>query len=409
MTPPRVLTLILAGGEGGRLDLLTARRAKPAMPFAGVYRLIDFVLSNCANSALTDVWVLAQYQPHALTEHLANGRPWDLDRTFGGLRVLQPYLGRDESGWYQGNADALYRQIGAIREFDPDLILVLSADHVYRLDYREVIERHREAGAAVTIVATRVPREEAGQHGVVEVGDAGRVTGFAYKPDEPASDLIATEVFLYDAAALLDTLDALADEADADAGAEDEGNDDGALADFGDELLPRLVAAGRAREHRLDGYWRDVGTIESYFAAQLDLLGEDPAIDLDDPGWPFRTFASQRPAARLVAGSSVADSLIGPGCLIQGRVIRSVLGPGVVVEAGATVRDAIVLQDARIAGGATVERAILDMHASVGAGATVGAASDDPPSAETIALVGLRATVAAGATVAPGGRVDPAG
>lgn len=401
MRPPRILALVLAGGEGGRLELLTDRRAKPAMPFVGVYRLIDFVLSNCAHSGLADVWVLAQYQPHALTEHLANGRPWDLDRTFGGLRILQPYLGRDESGWYRGNADALYRQSGAIRDFAPDLILVLSADHVYRLDYRAVIAQHRESGATATIVTTKVPRDRAGEHGVVAVDRAGKVTDFAYKPDEPQGDLIATEVFLYDAKTLLDTLDDLAREDGADA------DDGGALRDFGHELLPRLVADGGVREYRLDGYWRDVGTVEAYWEAQMAFLGDEPPLDLHDPRWPLRTFATQRPAARLAAGSSVAESLIAPGCAVHGTVTRSILGPGVTVEAGATVRDTIVLHGVTIGRGATVERAIIDMNVTIGADATVGGASDEPPSAETITLVGLDGHVPEGATIPIGGRVAP--
>jgi glucose-1-phosphate adenylyltransferase len=405
MRPPRILTLILAGGEGGRLELLTGRRAKPAMPFVGVYRLIDFALSNCTHSGLDDVWILAQYQPHSLTEHLANGRPWDLDRTFGGLRILQPYLGRNESGWYQGNADALYRQSGAIREFAPDLILVLSADHVYRLDYRAVVAQHQESGATATIVTTQVPRDRAGQHGVVTVDRAGRVTDFAYKPDEPQGDLIATEVFLYDAKTLLDTLDDLAREADAEDGEVDgEGVE---LQDFGHDLLPRLVAAGDVREYRLDGYWRDVGTVEAYWEAQMAFLQEEPPLDLHDPRWPLRTFATQQPAARLAAGSMVSDSLIAPGCTVHGTVIRSILGPGVTVAAGATVRDTIVLHRATIERGATVERAIIDMHATIGADATVGGASDGPPSAETITLVGLDAHVPAGETISIGGRVEP--
>jgi glucose-1-phosphate adenylyltransferase len=403
MARERILALVMAGGEGGRLDLLTERRAKPAMPFAGVYRLIDFVLSNCTHSGLADVWVLAQYQPHALNEHLANGRPWDLDRTRGGLRIMQPYLGRDESGWYRGNADAIYRNIAAIRRHEPDTILVLSADHVYTLDYRDVIARHHECEATVTMVTTRVPRERAGQHGVVETDEAGRVTGFAYKPDEPASDLVTTEVFVYDAPALLDTIEALVSEGGG------EGDDEGAsLRDFGHDLLPRLVEGGRAYEYRLEGYWRDVGTVDSYWAGHMDLLADEPALDLENPHWPILTLAPQRRPARVEATARIDRSLIAPGCTVRGTVVRSVLAPGVVVEAGATVRDAVILDDARIAAGATVECAIVDMAARIGAGATVGRAPDGQPTADDIALVGLRATVADGANVPAGARVQPA-
>ena len=192
MRSPRQLALVLAGGEGGRLAPLTNDRAKPALPFAGVYRLIDFPLSNCVHSGIDDVWVLAQYEPHELARQLANGRPWDLDRTYGGLRVLHPYVGGSQSGWYAGNADAIQRNRHVIADFGADVLLVLSADHVYKLDYRDVVERHLEVGASVTMVTATVALEDAGRFGTVEVGAGGRVTGFAYKPDHPSSRVVTT-------------------------------------------------------------------------------------------------------------------------------------------------------------------------------------------------------------------------
>jgi glucose-1-phosphate adenylyltransferase len=391
LTRPRVLALVLAGGEGGRLDVLTDERAKPVLPFAGVYRLIDFTLSNCRHSGIGDVWVLQQYEPGALTEHLANGRPWDLDRTYGGFRVLHPHRGRDESGWYRGNADALWRNIGDVRAFDPEIVLVLSADHVYTLDYREAIGRHLEAQAGVTIVTTQVPREEAGRFGVVRVGADDRVEEYAYKPDEPASDIVATEVFVFDAPTLLDALEALAEEA---------GEEDG-LSDLGDGLLPRLADAGRAVEYRLEGYWRDVGTVESYLAAHLELVAGEAEADLRRREWPILTWAPQRPPARVAPSARVEDGLLSPGVRVEGEVVGSVLAPGVVVEAGAAVREAVVLHDVVIRAGATVERTIVDEGAEIGPGATVGA-----PSGE-VTLVGRRARVAADATVAAGEHLDP--
>jgi glucose-1-phosphate adenylyltransferase len=341
----KVLGLVLAGGEGGRLGPLTENRAKPALPFAGVYRLIDFPLSNCHHSRISDVWVIQQYEAHSLSEHLANGRPWDLDRTFGGLRVVQPHTGDPESGFYEGNADAIYRNREAIQEFDPEVVLVVSADAVYRLHYRDVVDDHRERGAEVTMVTTEVPVEEATRFGVVEVGDERRVTGFEYKPDEAKGRTVTTEVFVYDAGVLLDTLSELA------------GND-GGLEDFGHELLPRLVDGGKAYAHPLDGYWKDVGTVESYWQAHMDLLAPEPRLDLDDPEWPILTMASQRPPARIEASARIEESLISPGCTVRGRVVRSVLGPGVVVQKGAEVIDAVVLDGARIGG--RIERAIVD-------------------------------------------------
>jgi glucose-1-phosphate adenylyltransferase len=347
----RILAVVLAGGAGGRMGPLTERRAKPALPFAGLYRLIDFPLSNCANSGISDVWVLQQYQPHSMEDHLANGRPWDLDRTDGGLLILHPFSGGEGEGFTEGNADALWRHRRLIADFGADAVLVLSADGVYSLDYRDVLDAHFAAGADVTMVTTRV-QEDAGRFGVVEVdGPDGRVTGFAYKPDEPTSDLVTTEVFAYRPAALLDTLAEL-------------GEGDEPLADFGDALLPRLVEAGRAQEFRLDGYWRDVGTPESYWQAHQELI-DGQGVALDDPGWRIRTRAGHRPPAAVEAGASVERSLLSPACRVAGRVSRSVLSPGVVVESGATVEGCVVLHDALIRAGASVRRAIVDAGVTV--------------------------------------------
>ena len=392
---PKVLALVLAGGEGGRLELLTDERPKPAMPFGGVYRLIDFVLSNCMHSGIDDVWVVQQYQPHALSEHLSSGRPWDLDRTYGGLRVLQPYLGHSESGWYEGNADAIYRNKAQIRGFGADLLLVLSADHVYKLDYGDVIGRHLESNADVTMVTARVRLEEAGRFGTVEVENGGRVVDFAYKPETPASGLVTTEVFVYDTRRLLETLEDIARD---DAEKEQESS----LEDFGDVLLPRLVAQGRAYEHRLESYWRDVGTIDAYWQAHMDLLAPESGLALDEPSWPILTSSAQRPPARIEKTARVDESLISPGCTVEGSVSRSVLAPGVVVEQGADVRGSVVLQDTVIRAEAALERAIVDVDAEVEERARVGAAHGD------ITLVGRRARVSPGSTVPAGARVRAA-
>jgi glucose-1-phosphate adenylyltransferase len=364
----RILALVLAGGEGGRLGALTEDRAKPALPFGGVYRLIDFPLSNCAHSAVSDVWVLQQYQPHSLGEHIASGRPWDLDRTYGGLRVLPPYLGRSESGWYRGNADAIYRNKTEIERFTPDVLLVLSADHVYKLDYAEVVTAHRERGAEATLVTTEVARTDASRFGVVEV-DGERVSGFEYKPEEPATGIVTTEVFAYEPRVLLDALDELAAAS---------GEDGGELSDFGDELLPRLVSRGRVFEYRLEGYWRDVGTPESYWAAHMELLDPDPPLDLDEPGWPILTWTTQRTPARVRAQARVGESLLSPGCDVRGVVERSVLGPGVVVEEDAEVRESVVLGDVVVERGARVERAIVDEGFRVESGARIAGTRGEP-------------------------------
>ena len=393
MADPKVLALILAGGEGGRLELLTDVRAKPAMPFAGVYRLIDFPLSNCVHSGIADVWVLQQYRPHSLSDHLSNGRPWDLDRTHGGFRVLHPYLGEEASGWYEGNADALFRNRRTIAEFEPDVVLVLSADHVYRLDYGEVVAHHRERGADVTVVTSRVPIEDAGRYGTVFVEADDEVVGFEYKPEEPRTDVVAAEVFVYGADPLLSALDELGDEGDGPSG----------LTDFGDQLLPHLLERGAVTAFPLEGYWRDVGTPDSYLDAHLELLDPERSMRLDDPEWPILTLDNQRPPARIERTATVDGGWISPGCVVRGAVERAVLGPGVVVEEGAHVRDAIVFHDAVVGAGSLVERAILDEGVAVGPAARVG-----EPGGE-LALVGRAARIRDSEVVPAGGRVAPAG
>jgi glucose-1-phosphate adenylyltransferase len=365
MKRPRVLAFVLAGGEGGRLAPLTDERAKPAVPFAGIYRLIDFPLSNCVHSGVTDVWVIQQYEPHELTRQLANGRPWDLDRTRGGLRIVHPYLGDSESGWYEGNADAIHRNREVIADHDPDVLLVLSADHVYKLDYADVIAEQLDSGAAVTMVTTAVPKEEASRYGVVEVDREGLVRAFEYKPDTPRGDLVTTEVFAYDARKLLRILNELAEDGESSG-----------LQDFGHELLPRLVDEGEARAFQLDGYWRDVGTIEAYWQAHMELLDTEPRLTLDDPAWPILTAGLQRPPARIEASATIDGSLVAAGAHIKGTAVRSVIGPGVVLEEGAEVRDAILLHDSYVGGRARVTRAILDAQAQVGDDAVIGGGDD---------------------------------
>lgn len=380
------------------MEVLTDRRAKPALPFAGVYRLIDLPLSSLRNSGIEDVWVVAQYEIQSVVDVIANGRPWDLDRTHGGFRIITPQQqggDADGAGWHEGNADALFKTRHLVQQLDPDVLLVLSADHVYRLDYRDVVATHLEAEADATVVTTRVPRDQASHHGVVEAA-GGRVTGFAYKPEEPASDLVATEVFAYRPEPLIATLEELA--GDLAEGAN--------LGDFGERLLPRLVERGRVHEHRLDGYWKDVGRPETYFAAHQDLLAERPGLDLDDPSWPVLTRDHQRLPARIRGGATVADALVSPGCDVAGTVRNAVLGPGVVVETGATVEHAVILADTVVRSGAQVRYAIVDAAATVGTDAVVG---EPPAGAEPITdelvLIGTGAAVPDGERVPAGARV----
>ncbi|HEX2088927.1 MAG TPA: glucose-1-phosphate adenylyltransferase family protein [Actinomycetota bacterium] len=409
MTDGKTLVLVMAGGEGKRLEVLTEERAKPSMPFAGLYRLIDFPLSNCVHSGLSDVWLVEQYESHSINEYVANGRPWDLDRTHGGLRLLPPYLGDEASGWHQGNADAVYKNKSLIEEFEPDHVIVLSADHIYKLDYGEVLTRHVDQKADLTMVTTKVSRDEAGRFGVVHVDD-GRVVRFDHKPDSPDSDLVTTEVFVFRWSTLTDVLEEFSKEASKG------GKGESSLEDFGDQLVPRLVEDGNVHEFRHDGYWRDVGTIEAYWESHMDLLGREARLDVSDPAWPILTRGPTRSPAYIDESANVERSMLSPGCRIRGRVVSSVLSPGVIVEEGAEVQESVLLHDVVVRSGASVQTAIVDAEVEIGAGARVGRArasgrtggGSSDVSAEEVAVVGVRAAVRQGASVRAGDRVKPA-
>jgi glucose-1-phosphate adenylyltransferase len=386
MTVARVLVLVLAGGAGSRLELLTERRAKAAVPFAGVYRLVDFPLSNCEHSYIADVWVSSQFNPTSLAVHLANGRPWDLDRTTGGLMTLQPYRGDEREGWHSGTADSLWRNSALIRDFAADAVVVVSADAVYKLDYRAVVDAHLDHGAEVTMVTTEVDPEEASRYGIVQV-DGERVRGYEYKPDEPQGTTATNEVFVFSPGPTLDRLEELGRNAG------EEG-----LEDLGNALLPAQVDDGVAWAYPLDGYWRDVGTVEAYWQAHRDFLSPEPPLDLDDPLWEIHTRGGRHSAARVLAGAEVDESLVSGGTRVAGTVQGSVLSPGVVIEKGARVVDSVLLPGVRVRAGATVTRAVLDDGVVVGDGASVGGEGD-------IALVGRRAEVERGRELPAGARL----
>lgn len=408
MPVPHVLAILLAGGEGSRLGTLTADRAKPAVPFGGTHRLVDVALSNLAHSGISDVWVVVQYEPHSLEAHLGGGRPWDLDRTRGGLRLLLPYQTRTpgdaESGFAEGNADALFRHRRAIADVGARHTLVLSADHLYRFDFRRLVEAHDASGADLTLVTTPVPEgEDASRFGLVEADREGRVTAFHYKPDVPPTQTAAAELFLYRTAALVDALGHL-----------DARKGEAPLGDYGHELVPHFVERGAARVFRHRGYWRDIGTVAAYHRAHLDLLAETPALDLDDPDWPILTQTRQRSGAIVRADARVAESRIGPGALVAGQVDASIVGAGAVVEAGAVVRGSVLSHGAVVRAGAVVEGAVVDEGGVVGAGARVGQWPDGVPlgagarlTDDQIAVVGRDARIAAGTVVAPGEALAP--
>jgi glucose-1-phosphate adenylyltransferase len=351
---------ILAGGVGSRLCLLSERRAKPAVPFGGKYRIIDFSLSNCVNSGIYDIGVLTQYRPTSLNQHIGSGRAWDLDRSRGGIQILQPSLGSVQNEWYQGTADAIYQNLIHLRRRRIDQVLVLSGDHVYTMDYNLLYAFHVANGAAATVAVTEVPEESISSFGILETDPSGRVTGFKEKPRQASSRLASMGVYLFDRDSLVRWL------------VEDAALP-GSRHDFGNDLLPRLVARGEpVFAYRFDQYWQDVGTLESYYRANLALLSDDPPLDLNDPDWVIHTQSADRPPVRFEDGAHVAGSLIANGCSIAGSVERSVLFPGVQILPGAVVRDSIIMHDTRVGRSATIDHAIVDKGVEVAHGAVVG-------------------------------------
>src|SRR5918998_171400 len=389
MASPRVLALVLAGGAGSRLELLTEHRAKPAIPVGGSHRMIDVALSNCSHSHLRHVWVVQQQHPASLADALRNGRPWDLDRTHGGLMVLPPGQGGDREGWHHGTADALWKAAPLIRELAPELLLVLSADALYHLDYTEVIDGHQASGAAATLVTTEMAAEPE-RFEMMQVDQKSTVTDFAYKPDVAKGNLVSIEVFAFHTDPVLRSLEDVASE------------DPDALEDLGDVLLPRLVAAGGVREHRFEGYWRDVGTVDSYFEAHMDLLPDRSRFQLDDPDWPILSSMDEPGGTRIRRGAKLENVLIGGGADIAGTVRNSVVGQGATIEPGASVSHSVVLPGAVVGRNAAVSRTVLDAGARVGRNSTVGRPRG------RIALVGRDEQLRAGTDLAAGGRVPAA-
>ena len=402
-----VLCIVQAGGQGSRMDVLTRERAKPALPFGGVHRLIDFTLSSLAHSELADIWVSVQYQVASIDDYLSGGRPWSLDRNRGGFRRMVPQTGTgpaSEQGFAHGNADLLLRMRGDIEAFGAPHVLVSSADHVFSMDLAPVVDEHISSGRTATVLTSEVSKREASDNVVVLTGPGGRVNGVEVKPSKASSGTVATEIFVYRTADLIAALDELRSELAGDAEGASEG--DSGLGDFGDHLLPRLIRNGDVRAVPLEGYWRDVGQPGQYLQAHRDLLTDKVDV-FGHPDRPVISHWPDRPAARVRAGA-VVDSLLSPGCDVSGEVVRSVLGPGVVVEAGARVEDCVLFDDVRVERGAVVHHAIVDERAVIGRGAVVGR----KPTAriardEDIVLVGKGSQVGPKVRVEAGARLEP--
>ena len=393
----RTRAVILAGGEGSRLGVLTIKRAKPAVPFAGKYRIIDFTLSNCVNSGIFDVMLLTQYRPHSLNEHIGVGRPWDLDRGFtGGIQIYSPYKGRSDTDWYRGTADAIQQNFIFVKRGDPDLVLILSGDHIYEMNYDVLTTFHVDKGADVTICSLRVPLEEAPRFGILATDDDYLVTSFVEKPKEPPGTLASMGVYVFS----LRVLDRVL--------LEDSKRRDSAH-DFGKDIIPRMIAEGqRVYAYPYNGYWVDVGTVDSYWQAHMDLLNHPPALDLNDRTWIIHTRSEERPPVVIQQGAVVKDCMITDGCVISpgARVERSVLSPGVYIGPEAVVRESILLTDSYIEAGARVERAIVDKQVTIGHNARVGEI-DRKADGLGIATVGKGTRVPNGQKVGRGAMLGP--
>ncbi len=381
------VAMLLAGGQGSRLYALTSRLAKPAVSFGGKYRIIDFTLSNCVNSGIDTVGVLTQYQPLLLNDYIGNGLPWDLDRTFGGVKILPPYQGKKSADWYRGTANAIYQNIEFIERYDPEYVLVLSGDHIYKMDYARMLAAHKRSGADCTIAVIEVPLEEASRFGIMTTDESGRITKFSEKPKHPDSTKASMGIYIFNKEKLFKYL-------------RDDEADEKSSNDFGKNVIPAMLAAGESMyAYPFDGYWKDVGTIRSLWEANMDMLGDDPALKLGDDRWRIYSRHDARAPHFVSKGAVVENSSITEGCEIHGTVRGSVLGAGVKVMPGASVIDSVVMSDAVIKAGAKVEYSIVDARAVICEGAEVGAPES---SGAEITVIGSDVTVPAGGKVEAG-------
>ena len=391
-----VVAMLLAGGQGSRLGVLTKDIAKPAVPFGGKYRIIDFPLSNCVNSGIETVGVLTQYQPLELNEYIGSGQPWDLDSMNGGVHVLSPYEKRKKTDWYKGTANAITQNIPFIERYNPDYVVILSGDHIYKMDYAKMIAFHKEKDAAVTIAVQQVPMAEASRFGILNTNQDDSIYEFDEKPAKPKNDLANMGIYVFTWEKLRKFL--LADEEDPESSN-----------DFGKNVLPAMLNAGeKMYAYRFEGYWKDVGTIDSLWESNMDLLDPNIPLDLGDPDWRIYSRNPVMPPHYVAKGAHVQNSLIAEGCNVYGELEFSILFAGVYVAPGAEVMSSIIMPGARIEEGARVQYAIVAENAVIGAGATVGAKPEDVENKDEwgVAVVGPKCKVAPGANVPPKAMLD---
>ena len=385
------VAMLLAGGQGSRLYALTKKTAKPAVSFGGKYRIIDFPLSNCINSGIDTVGVLTQYQPLVLNDYIGNGLPWDLDRTFGGVKILPPYQGQKSADWYKGTANAIYQNINFISRYDPDYVIVLSGDHIYKMDYKEMLAYHKKKNADCTIAVIEVPIEEASRFGIMSVNDDGSIYKFSEKPKEPDSTKASMGIYIFSRDKLFKYLD-------------EDAKDPKSDNDFGKNVIPNMLASGEKMfAYDFSGYWKDVGTISSLWEANMDILGDNPALSLSGEEW--RIYSRHNGYAPQYVGEKavVVNSSVTEGCEIYGTVINSVIGSNVKIMPGSMVRDSVIFDNVVIEEGAIVDYSILDENVNIGKTAKVGA---DKSTAKGITVIGADISIPCGKTIEDGAMIS---
>ncbi|MFH1483582.1 MAG: sugar phosphate nucleotidyltransferase [Chloroflexota bacterium] len=387
----RVLAMVLAGGAGERLSILSAERAKPAVPFAGRYRIIDFVLSNCVNSGIFKVAILTQYNPRSLSAHIGIGKPWDLDRSNGGVTILQPYLGLGKGEWNRGTADAIHQNLYFVQDHKVEDVLVLAGDHIYTMRYDHMISSHRQRRADVTVGVVEVPLEEAHRFGLVTLSPQDRIIEWQEKPAHPASNLASMGIYVFNREALFKILEqAIA----------------GGRYDFGRDVLPAILDKYRVFAYRFRGYWRDVGTVEAYWQASMDLIQDLPPFNLYDEEMSIHSKVRDLPPSKTGPNARISRSLVSHGCIINGTVLNSILSPGVYVEEGATVVDSVLFDDVEVERGVVVHRCIVDKEVKIGAGSTLGFGEDNTPNRDKPEHLNTGITIVGkGAHIPPGIKV----
>ena len=390
------VAMLLAGGQGSRLYVLTGDMAKPAVPFGGKFRIIDFPLSNCTNSGIDTVGVLTQYRPLELNSYIGSGQPWELDRLNGGVHILPPYQSASGASWYKGTANAIYQNIGFVDLYDPEYVAVLSGDHIYKMDYSRMLQHHKDAGAACTISVMEVPWSEASRFGIMSVDENDRITAFAEKPKEPQSNLASMGIYIFTWQKLRAYL--LADEADPT-------SDN----DFGKNIIPAMLEAGEVMSaYRFEGYWKDVGTLDSLWDANMDMLSPGSGLNLLDKKWPIYGRTPNCPPTFVGPEGDIGNSAVAKGCTILGEVKNTVLSYNTVVEEGAVVTYSVLMPGAVVKKGARVEYAILGENSLVGESAHVGAGPETAadPDKWGVAGLGPQTEVTPGETVPAGAMLD---